>query len=63
MSDEDLAELIQLLKSMEPKDKAPLDGRGVYLGTGIPNKFKVQLRSNDLVELLQELQVRRDDRN
>lgn len=60
VSDEDLAQAVQALRSMRPRHHAPADGLGLYLGT-----LGATVRSETLLLALEELQQlrRRDWKN
>jgi hypothetical protein len=61
VSDTRLLEMAELLEAMCPKNKAPTDGLGIYMGDGMPRpQFKNdRLRSHELSECLRELYVLR----
>jgi hypothetical protein len=62
VSDARLLEMAELLEAMTPKNKAPTDGLGIYMGDGMPRpQFKNDhLRSRELSECLRELLVLRE---
>lgn len=62
VSDARLLEMAELLEAMTPKNKAPTDGLGIYMGDGMPRpRFKNDhLRSVELSECLRELLVLRE---
>lgn len=55
ISDDVLQGSIDRLKALAPTFHAPADGKGIYLGDGIPHKEGIPLRSNVLLQLLEEL--------
>jgi hypothetical protein len=61
VSNERLLEMAELLDAMCPKNKAPADGLGIYMGDGMPRpQFRNDhLRSVELAESLRELYMLR----
>lgn len=51
MTDLDISLMAESLEAM----KGPNDGKGAYLGDGIPRKNSVPLRSIEIAQLLREL--------
>lgn len=49
-----------LLEAMGRGSKLPADGLGLYLGDGIPRKGLPSLRTNELLELVDEALGKRD---
>lgn len=52
MTTEDVQKLVLRLRMMTSRNP---DGRGVYLGDGMPYHPRVDIRSQDLADLLEEL--------
>ena len=61
ISNEELEGTIERLKAVAPGFHAPADGKGIFLGDGIPHKQGIPIRSNVLLQLLEELKQRRAD--
>lgn len=61
ISDDELNGTIERLKAVAPGFHAPTDGKGIYLGDGMPHKQGIPIRSNVLLQLLEELKQRRAD--
>jgi hypothetical protein len=55
ISDEQIAKVVRRLERMNPDFHALPDGRGIFLGNGIPYSRDEAIRSRDLVALLNEL--------
>lgn len=59
-SDADLDRMINRLSRMSSGNKRPSDGKGIYLGDGLPFPDSCsELRSNVLLQALQELKEHR----
>jgi len=52
---EDLLRMVQTLRKMNPGFHAPVDGKGIYLGNGLPRMVSQEIRSEVLADALQEL--------
>jgi hypothetical protein len=59
ITDDQLDAMILRLRALNPTFHAPADGLGKYLGDGMPYSGP-SLRSNLLLEALEELKQRRD---
>jgi hypothetical protein len=56
LTNERIAQMVALLEVMGKGSKMPSDGLGLYLGDGIPRKGLGELRTNELLEVLKEVQ-------
>ena len=59
IDDETVNSMIKTLVSMTPSLHAPIDGKGIFLGNGIPRSKEAALRSQVLADALVELMARR----
>lgn len=62
IDNEKLKEMIAHLRSLRgPKGDDANSRLGAYLGNGLPNKFKEDLRAGEIASLLEELLERRNE--
>jgi hypothetical protein len=59
IEDKTIEDMIKTLVSMTPTLHAPIDGKGIVLGNGMPRSKDVALRSQVLADALVELMERR----